>query len=795
MLIAWLVLPAALAALAIGAGLLAEAASGRRVPGALLLPLGMAALVVAGQATASFDRTAELTVPLAVALGLAGWVLAIRGGRALRPHAAPLAAFLVTGLVFGAPVIASGDPTFAGYIRLDDTSTWLALTDRVMEHGRSLDGLARSSYEAALDFNLADGYPIGVFVPLGIGASLTGADPAWLIQPYMSVLAGALALVLYALLGRLVPRRWPRALAATAAAQPALLVGYVQWGGVKEVAAALLVALAAVLAVRLARARGRRPAAATLRAALPLALAAAALLAVLSAGGALWLLPPLGLALGIAWRRAGAGEAARRALAALAAVAVLALPAIVTGAILPPTSSPLTSDTARGNLFEPLGAVRLAGIWPAGDFRAGPVDETAAYSLIAVAIAAAVAGLALAAWRRARPLLVYGAGTLVAAAVILALGSPWVDGKAMATAAPAVLALALGAALALATRGGPVRRLLGAAALAAIVAGVAWSNALAYRDASLAPYEQLEELERVGELVAGEGPTLMTEYQPYGVRHFLRRADPEGVSELRRRLIPLRDGEGAEKGVNADTDELSPHALFVYRTLVLRSSPAQSRPPSAYAPIWRGRHYEVWQRPSGAGDDVPARLVLGDDRDPTERLDCRALDRLVAGEPGGRVTVARRAGTVVVPLDRADFPAGWPANGRAVRPWTDGEVSGRFALPRGGSWRAWLGGSVRGEAILRVDGHVVGAARHFLNNYGFFVDLGEASLTAGPHVFELDLTRSDSHPGSGGRPEPAGPLILSPGGPAESELVTVPVRRARELCGERLDWVEIAPAG
>src|ERR687895_245140 len=73
----------------------------------------------------------------------------------------------------------SGHATFAGYIRLDDTATWMALTDRVMEHGRSLDGLAPSTYEATLSFNLGDGYPIGTFLPLGNGSQLTGVDVAW----------------------------------------------------------------------------------------------------------------------------------------------------------------------------------------------------------------------------------------------------------------------------------------------------------------------------------------------------------------------------------------------------------------------------------------------------------------------------------------------------------------------------------------------------------------------------------------------------------------------------------------
>ena len=85
--------------------------------------------------------------------------------------------------VYAAPIVLSGEPTIAGFIKLDDTATWLALTDRIMEHGRDLGGLAPSTYEATLHFNLGDGYPIGAFVPFGVGAELLGdgprlADPA-----------------------------------------------------------------------------------------------------------------------------------------------------------------------------------------------------------------------------------------------------------------------------------------------------------------------------------------------------------------------------------------------------------------------------------------------------------------------------------------------------------------------------------------------------------------------------------------------------------------------------------------
>jgi hypothetical protein len=257
----------------------------------------------------------------------------------------------------------------------------------------------------------------------------------------------------------------------------------------------------------------------------------------------------------------------------------------------------------------------------------------------------------------------------------------------------------------------------------------------------------------------------------------------------------MRDGEGVEKGLTADTDELSPSALHVYRTLVLRRSPTQSRPPSPYELVWKGEFYEVWQRPDEPVDGVAGRLDLGSGRDPTEALDCAELDRLLAGEPGGAVTAARRPGTVVVPLDRAEFPIGWPAGERAVNPLSDAVVEAEADLPRGGTWAAWLGGSVRGGVELRIDGREIGSARHALNNYGYFVDLGGAALEAGRHRLELRFTRADLHPGSGGRAEPAGPLILTTTEPEDAELETVPATRARELCGRRFDWVEVAPAG
>ena len=641
--------------------------------------------------------------------------------------------------VYAAPIVLSGEATLAGFIRLDDTATWLAFTDQVMANGRDLDGLAPSSYEATLQINIGDGYPVGVFIPLGVGSELVAEDPAWLIQPYMATLAVLLGLAVWSLAGAVLGSRPARAALMVVAAQPALLFGYYLWGGVKELAAAALIATTAALAgFALARpAEARRL--------VPLGVSTAAMVGVLSGGGAVWLMPILLVALVVLGRTLPPAKLAARAGGFALGVGLLSLPVLIPGGLLPPTSSPLSDDAAKGNLFEPLDPLQASGVWPAGDFRLDTVGDALSYPLIALALGLAAIGVAWAWRRRAHGLLCAIAGVGVGCAALLALGSPWVDGKALATAAPIVLLAALVGAVGL---GAMTRPWAGVAAVALVAAGVVWSNVLAYRDVSLAPRDQLAELEEIGAEIAGSGPTLMTEYSPYGVRHFLRAADPEGVSELRRREIPKRNGEVVPKGLAADTDTLDPEALGVYRTLVLRRSPAQSRPPSPYRLVWRGEFYEAWQRPTAAS--VPTdRLPLGSRLDPVAQPACGDVRALARGAEG--VVAATGTSPVVVPLRAARYPAAWRVGEDVVLPDGGGSISAEAHVGRAGDYEVWLGGSVRPAVILTVDGERVGEVRHELNNSGQYVGFGSVALAPGGHRIEFRFAGADLHPGSGGR--------------------------------------------
>jgi hypothetical protein len=340
-------------------------------------------------------------------------------------------------------------------------------------------------------------------------------------------------------------------------------------------------------------------------------------------------------------------------------------------------------------------------------------------------------------------------------------------------------------------------RVQGTVILVAIAGGVLWSNALQYRDVDLAPRDQLAELERIGERIDGEGPTLMTEYQPYGARHFLRDADPEAVSELRRSRVPLVRGGTLAKGEHADLDLLALDGLLPYRTLVLRRGPAESRPPSPYELVSQDDFYEVWQRPVVAPAPVIEHVGLGDVTNPTAVPSCAEV-RLLATQArsGTTLVAASRPPITVVPLSTAAYPAGWDrSDSNQPRPTTPGDLTARVETSREGDYEIWLGGSVRSRVELLVDGQPAGEARHQLNNSGLYVRVGEARLGRGVHEVTVRFDDPDLHPGSGGRAGAIGPLALSASDGSATQLMEIPTGGAeRRLCGRQWDWIELIGA-
>ena len=628
---AWLVFPALLALLSLGLGLLVERVGRTRLPGALLIPTGLAALIVIARAAMSLDATAELATPLVIVGAVAGLVL----GRArvwplqLDPWATGAALF--TFAVFAAPVVLGGSASFAGYTILGDTAVHFVLVDRIASEGTSLAGLEPSSYSETLKAYFSSGYPLGAHAALGAVRPLSFADVAWVFQPYLAFVAAALALSLVGLLNGIVESRWRRAAIAALAAQPALVYAFAMQGSVKELVTLWLVALFTALAA------GRHV--------IPLAVAAAAGVAAIGVAVAAWLGPVLLVALWLV-ARTPPRDTRRTATIALGFAALLALLCLPTlldlGDYLDVTKTVVTAQEELGNLFGPLNLAQVFGVWLSGDYRMLPLAGTGidklelTYALIGVVAASGLLGVAWLVRSRALAPLLFLAVSLIALVYVTRNGSPWADAKVLAIASPAVLLMAAFGPLALEARGARLE----AIALGAVLAiGVLASNAFVYHDVSRAPHDRLAELENVAERTAGRGPVLYTEFEEFA-KHFLRDSDPVGAAEAFPvpGLTPVtRDGGLPNFGYPVELSALRLSDMERFPVLVVRREPLGSSAPAEYRREWSGHYYEIWSRGS-TGRTIAQEALRGDGG----TADCRRLRRWPRAPGAGRGSRPRR---------------------------------------------------------------------------------------------------------------------------------------------------------
>src|SRR4051794_32529973 len=188
LVVAWIVFPLVLALLSLGCGLLLETASGMRLPGTLLLPGGFIVISLTTYFAHMSDATARLQTPLVVALAIAGYAVS-RPWKRFQLDGWLAGAAAGVYFVFAAPVVLVG-ATFAGYIRLDDTATFMSMLDRALTNGYGAAGLAPSTYKATLlNEGYKYGYPLGSMLPLDAGHTLLRVDQLWLWQPYLTFLS------------------------------------------------------------------------------------------------------------------------------------------------------------------------------------------------------------------------------------------------------------------------------------------------------------------------------------------------------------------------------------------------------------------------------------------------------------------------------------------------------------------------------------------------------------------------------------------------------------------------------
>ncbi len=261
-LLAWVVFPALMLVLCAGAGLGVRRAAGPvAVPAVLVVPVGLALLVVVGGLFCYYAALAPLAAPAFVFVGVLGLVLSRGSLRRLFERRGRGTDLWAVGAAVGAwaivaaPVVLSGKPGFTGYGHIVDISYQFDLAAHFAHSGRSIPAISPgSAYLNDLVKYLSTGYPGGGQWTLGALSNLMPVDLSWLYQPFLAFLSAMSALSLYSLLGRLIrPRGW-RALGAFIAAQPNILMASALAGGIKELSTScFLLLLAALIAPVLPR--------------------------------------------------------------------------------------------------------------------------------------------------------------------------------------------------------------------------------------------------------------------------------------------------------------------------------------------------------------------------------------------------------------------------------------------------------------------------------------------------------------------------------------------------------------
>ena len=474
-------------------------------------------------------------------------------------------------------------------------------------------------------------------------------------------------------------------------------------------------------------------------------------------------------------------------------------PAALRRRSLLPTQGGLTDDAELGNLIGPLSVFQYVGIWPNGDFRLDPVNEPLTVFLIALGDrCGAAAPLDLLAPPRLGAAALRRPARAPAASPSSSTPRPGSAPRRSPPAAALVLLLALGGAAAFALR---VERVLGTtASWGWSSAGVLWSNALGYHDVSLAPYDQLRGagehrrgVRRRGADADDRIPALRRPpLPPRGRRRGgLGAARPRGAAGRRRRTRKGRLGRHRPDRPAVAARPTGPWSCAATppragrprptrwcdaaSTTTSGSARSSAAPKIARAPAARrlrrprrgtGLRARCCCSPPCAGPGGsrrwprcgprPRRLALG--LDPPGRLDPDRSPAAPTSSPTARGAAAsdsRRPPRRPLRL----LPAG-----ERPQPPRPGRRRTRGRLGRGAAERASSSStSADAAAWLRA-----------------------ARSRARPR-------RPDARPGSGGPPEPIGPLVLSPVANEDPPVPDVPAARAQTLCGKDLDWVEALP--
>jgi hypothetical protein len=802
MILVWSVIPLLLTLLCSGFGLAFLLLFRKSINFTFTVIIGFLLMAILGSVTVISTTTAPYTAMAFGLISVAGLVsCAIWYRSRFHFDYLPLFAGSITYLSFALPTLAYGRPSWVGWIKLDDDSTFLAVTDRLMNVGRTVPVPVVSTFDRVLQTIFASGssghfsYPVGTFIPFGVISKLTGVEKAWFYQPYLSFAAALMAMIFVVILSSRISNRYLVVAIASISSLAATIYSYVMWGGIKEIVIIVPIVFFAFLVFQIL---------ASPKAKELYWYAIVAFLGIFVIGGVAsfgYAAPVLLVAvLLVLWRKNRRYFHYFAGVSGLVAAALIFLVRSGNKAVIN-LFIPIIGD--NGNLSKSLNMGQILGIWPSQDFRLDPVVKPLTFSIIAIAIIFVIAGLYFSAVKSQWliPALLTSSAAVVATSYLW--GGIWLTGKAIAVASPLfLLAAFVGMYESWLEFGKESRqkfapygaRTVVIVLASLVVSGVIVSDAFTYKNVSLAPNLQQDELRSIGQMFAGQGPALMTEYSVYGSRYFLRNIATEAASELRVHVIPTRDGNQLPKGSAADIDFFDPATIDYFNLLVLRKAPNASRPPLDYGLAWSGKHYEVWKKIPGVF--VRKTLPLGSIFYPGAVPTCQAVKNFLAD----RAATERTYAAVRKPVYVVDFTAGvLPANFLPLATYSGGvHFSGpgafnrNFTVGETGQYDMWIAGSYPGRLRILVDGREVFSGHSvFEGNLYLTNPLSNVQLSVGAHVLTVLYDSPLLLPGTD-LPGDFGPIYFSSQTAIDVRVKRILNSRISELCTQNLDWIAIA---
>jgi hypothetical protein len=802
MIIVWAIVPLLLTLLCFGFGLAFSLITRKPMNFILTVVMGFLLMAILGSITTLSTATAPYTAIAFGVISLLGLLTTLIWFRSrLHFDLLPSIAGFITYALFSLPTVVFGHPSWVGWIKLDDDSTFLAVTDRLMKVGRTIPVPIASTFDRVLQtvFSVEGSghfsYPVGTFIPFGVISKLTGVEKAWFFQPYLTFAAAMVAAVFVLVLRARFANRILVVAIATVSSLASTIYSYVMWGGVKEIVLIIPVTLFG-FAVFDAMARKR-----SIDTWQFILVAFFGILVVGGTAGVGYAAPIIFIAvLLILWKKNH--RYFQYVLGATGIAAAVLIIMLKSGnKTLTNLFIPFAAD--KGNLVRSLNMAQVMGIWPSQDFRMDPAYKPLTILLIGIAFLFMIAGLyfSIVSANWLLPSLVAGCVAVVSTSYFW--GGIWLTGKAIAIASPIFLLvtfvgvyetwLELGKDIW--RRFAPYRLRLVVIALAgAVGCGVIASDSFTYKNVSLAPYSQQNELRNIGQMFTGQGPTLMTEYSVYGARYFLRALGAEAVSELRVHLIPTRDGNQVPRGYAADIDLFDPSTINYYNLLVLRRSPDSSRPPVNYSLAWSGRYYEVWRKMSGVV--VKATLPLGGGFNPGSVPTCAAVDSfLLQRNKTDRIYAATRNPVFTVDLSAGELPP----TAQVMAPYMGavnftgaGGFNRNFSVGATGRYDMWVAGSYPGRLKVLIDGRQVYSGNSVLEANLYLTNpLNSVELSVGSHVLTILYDRPLWMPGSD-LDSVIGPIFFSTQTAGNVSVKQVSIARIPKLCTQNLDWIAIA---